>query len=103
MHHGGRLKYLVDLPKESHEIAFYKSPKSDRWWMDVPVPNQDKSNLLPSCSYRVLMKSTWKLPKVPSRPMVADLPKIGVSMFEFSNTPTAQLAPSARALGKSLY
>ncbi len=49
------LKYVVDLPKESHEIAFYKSPKSDRWWMDVPVPNQDKSNLSPSllvpCTY----------------------------------------------------
>ncbi|MEC8113487.1 MAG: formimidoylglutamase, partial [Bacteroidota bacterium] len=49
------LKYVVDLPGESHEISFFKSPKSDRWWMDVPVPNQDKSNLLPSllvpCTY----------------------------------------------------
>ena len=56
------LKYLVDLPKESHEIAFYKSPKSDRWWMDVPVPNQDKSNLLPSllvpCTYEEYVEAS---------------------------------------------
>ena len=49
------LRYVVDLPGENHEIAFYKSPKSDRWWMDVPVPTQEKNNLLPSllvpCSY----------------------------------------------------
>ena len=32
------LRYVVDLPGEQHEIAFYKSPKSDRWWMDVPMP-----------------------------------------------------------------
>lgn len=56
------LKYVVDLPKESHEIAFYKSPKSDRWWMDVPVPNQDKSNLLPSllvpCTYEEYVEAS---------------------------------------------
>ena len=56
------LKYVVDLPGESHEIAFYKSPKSDRWWMDVPVPNQDKSNLLPSllvpCTYEEYVEAS---------------------------------------------
>ena len=56
------LKYVVDLPGESHEIAFYKSPKSDRWWMDVPVPHQDKSNLLPSllvpCTYEEYVEAS---------------------------------------------
>ena len=37
------LRYVVDLPGEQHEIAFFKSPKSDRWWMDVPMPNADPS------------------------------------------------------------
>lgn len=56
------LRYVVDLPGEQHEIAFYKSPKSDRWWMDVPMPNSDKSNLLPSllvpCSYEEYVEAS---------------------------------------------
>ena len=38
------LRYVVDLPGEQQEIAFFKSPKSDRWWMDVPMPNTDPSH-----------------------------------------------------------
>ena len=51
------LKYVVDLPGESHEIAFFKSPKSDRWWMDVPMPSQpensdsQQSSLLVPCTH----------------------------------------------------
>ena len=56
------LKYVVDLPGEDHEIAFYKSPKSDRWWMDVPVPTTAKNNLLPSllvpCSYEEYVEAS---------------------------------------------
>ncbi len=48
-------RYVVDLPGNDHEIAFYKSPRSDRWWMDVPIPtskknNKDHHHLVP-CSY----------------------------------------------------
>ena len=32
------LRYVVHLPGESHDIAFFKSPKSDRWWMDISGP-----------------------------------------------------------------
>jgi len=56
------LKYVVDLPGENHEIAFFKSPKSDRWWMDVPMPANDKTNLLPSllvpCSYEEYVEAS---------------------------------------------
>ncbi len=31
-------KYRVSLKDHEHEIVFYKSNKSDRWWMDVPYP-----------------------------------------------------------------
>jgi arginase family enzyme len=48
-------KYLVDLQGQDHEVAFYKSSRSDRWWMDVPIPtskknNKDHHHLVP-CSY----------------------------------------------------
>ncbi len=35
---GDYIKYLVTMKKEAHEIVFYKSKKSDRWWMEVPCP-----------------------------------------------------------------
>ena len=48
-------KYVVDLPGNDHDISFFKSSRSDRWWMDVPIPNSKKNNrdhhhLVP-CSY----------------------------------------------------
>ena len=48
-------KYLVDLQGKDHEVTFYKSSRSDRWWMDVPIPtskknNKDHHHLVP-CSY----------------------------------------------------
>lgn len=48
------LKFRVIIEEESHEIVFYKSLKSDRWWMDVPYPNSkskySRHHLVP-CSY----------------------------------------------------
>jgi hypothetical protein len=31
-------KYRVMLKNNKYELLFYKSNKSDRWWMDVPYP-----------------------------------------------------------------
>lgn len=31
-------KYRIHLENTDHELVFYKSDKSDRWWMDVPYP-----------------------------------------------------------------
>ena len=56
------LRYVVDLPGEAHEIVFYKSPKSDRWWMDVPVPSTGKNrvpgSLLTPCSYEEYVEAS---------------------------------------------
>jgi arginase family enzyme len=46
-------KFTVNL--ESEEIVFYKSPKSDRWWMEVPHPKKNETkyerhHLVP-CNY----------------------------------------------------
>jgi len=48
-------KYRVSITNHEHEIIFYKSNKSDRWWMDVPYPLNHKikferHHMVP-CSY----------------------------------------------------
>ncbi len=50
------IKYRVFIHDHKYEIVFYKSKKSDRWWMEVPCPTNLKSKyerhyLIP-CSYR---------------------------------------------------
>ena len=50
------LKYRVSIKDSKHEIIFYKSNKSDRWWMDVPFPlnkqlKYQRHHLVP-CSYK---------------------------------------------------
>jgi hypothetical protein len=48
-------KYTVALESKDHELVFYKSNKSDRWWMEVPYQTGQNSkyerhHLVP-CSY----------------------------------------------------
>ena len=48
-------RYRVNL-KDDHEIVFYKSRITDRWWLEVPVPSQQgnrykRSQIVP-CSYK---------------------------------------------------
>ncbi len=49
------IKYRVSIKEQRHEIVFYKSTKSDRWWMDVPYPANhqikfERHHMIP-CSY----------------------------------------------------
>jgi len=49
------IKYRIHVENTEHELVFYKSDKSDRWWMDVPYPpNQimkfERHHLVP-CNY----------------------------------------------------
>ena len=49
------LKYRVALKGDEHELIFYKSLNTDRWWMEVPVPPQyvnryKKHHIIP-CDY----------------------------------------------------
>lgn len=53
-------RYIVDLA--SHNLVFYKSDRSDRWWMDVPFPSGSKNrfeqhHLIP-CTYRDYQTAT---------------------------------------------
>ena len=48
-------KYRVSIKDHEHELIFYKSNKSDRWWMDVPYPlnpqlKHERHQMVP-CSY----------------------------------------------------
>ena len=48
------LQYRWCSRGEDHEVVFYKSPRSDRWWMDIPTPGQATAkggSLLVPCTY----------------------------------------------------
>ncbi|MEO5674662.1 MAG: formimidoylglutamase [Chitinophagales bacterium] len=53
-HDENYLKYTVQFKENKYEMSFWKSKKSDRWWMEVPVSrskrNQKKFHIIP-CSY----------------------------------------------------
>jgi arginase family enzyme len=44
-------KFIVSLNEMDHDIIFYKSLETDRWWFEVPVVHKDKTrHVLMSCS-----------------------------------------------------
>ena len=50
------IRFHVVLQDEKYEINFYKSKKSDRWWMEIPYPPHkdlkfERHTLIP-CSYK---------------------------------------------------
>lgn len=47
------LKFTVLIAEGDHELVFYKSPKSERWWVEVPVKNaQSNRHTLVPCTYK---------------------------------------------------
>jgi formiminoglutamase len=50
------VKYIVSIDDHKDKIVFYKSKKSDRWWMEVTCPTKLKSKYerqyLVPCSYK---------------------------------------------------
>jgi arginase family enzyme len=50
------VKYFVSIQDGAYDIVFYKSKKSDRWWMEVPYPQDKKDryerHYLVPCSYK---------------------------------------------------
>jgi len=63
------LKYRVSIKENKNEIVFYKSKRSDRWWMEVPYPTQKKfkyeRQCLVPCSYNDYLEATKE--EVPDR------------------------------------
>ena len=61
----GLVEYLVDFKTSNYQISFWKSTRSDRWWMQVPVKSKkyDRHRLVP-CSYNdYKMASREELPE----------------------------------------
>lgn len=50
----GLVEYIVDSKKLAYQIVFWKSNKSGRWWMQVPVKSSKKyqHHYLVPCSYK---------------------------------------------------
>ena len=46
-------KYITAFEKHNQELVFFKSNKTNRWWMEVPSKNNEKENkkIIP-CSYK---------------------------------------------------
>lgn len=44
-------KFIVNVPQVGHDIHFYKSPRTNRWWIKVPYPGKKtKRSLFIPCS-----------------------------------------------------
>lgn len=66
----GMKKFIVSTSAANHNMIFYKSNQTDRWWMEIPIkdPLLDK-NYIVSCSYKDYQKACvneipdrwWKL------------------------------------------
>ncbi|SRR6056297_1161012 len=48
-------KFLVDI--EKHSLIFYKSEKTERWWMEIPTPQKNKNFTIP-CTYKDYLLAT---------------------------------------------
>ncbi|NQX90603.1 MAG: formimidoylglutamase [Flavobacteriales bacterium] len=55
-------KYIVDLSTSEHQLVFYKSSRSDRWWMDIPYPagqkNKYERHHLVPCTYEDYLQAS---------------------------------------------
>lgn len=49
----GLVEYIVDYKAHSYMLTFWRSSKSGRWWMQIPIKHKDKptQHQLISCSY----------------------------------------------------
>lgn len=59
------VEYVVDFKTSNYQISFWKSTRSDRWWMQVPIKSKkyDRHRLVP-CSYNdYQMASREELPE----------------------------------------
>ncbi len=50
------IKYIVTIEEGNQEIILYKSPKSDRWWMEVPY----HANLLKKYERHLMLPCTYE-------------------------------------------
>ena len=56
MNKSALMKYIVSMHETQSDISFYRSPLSDRWWMEVITGNDNKqkyaNHYIVPCSYK---------------------------------------------------
>lgn len=60
------LKYIVPIEEDDEELVFYKSDKTDRWWIEIPFKGNNKlkrSTLLPCLHEDYLAACDGELPE----------------------------------------
>jgi formiminoglutamase len=61
------LKYVVSMPNEPESITFYKSRLSEKWWLEVPYPqnhSRSEKHFIVPCNYEdYLMACKGELPE----------------------------------------
>jgi len=62
---GGATKFIVSMQSAGQDIAFFKSVKTERWWMEIPAINPvTGQNYLISCNYEdYQLASTDEIPE----------------------------------------
>jgi len=62
---GGATKFIVNMQSAGQDISFYKSLKTERWWMEIPIINPLTGlNYLISCNYEdYQLASTDEIPE----------------------------------------
>ena len=63
------IKYTIQLNDSEHELVFFKSPKSDRWWVEIPYPDGKEAryyrHLIVPCSYEdYQLASSGEMPDI---------------------------------------
>ncbi|QCR24332.1 formimidoylglutamase [Pontibacter sp. SGAir0037] len=51
-------KYAVAFDNESDKMLFYKSKKSEKWWMEVVALSEEKGSRIVPCSYNDYLMAT---------------------------------------------
>ncbi len=55
---GGSKKFIIDMNAPDDKLVFYKSTRTDRWWIELPVADPESGkNLLLACSYEDYQKA----------------------------------------------
>ena len=54
------LKFITSIQNNAYQIVFYKSKRTDRWWMEVPINEREfagSHHIIP-CSYKDYQTAT---------------------------------------------
>ncbi|MBI3233831.1 MAG: hypothetical protein HYZ42_07280 [Bacteroidetes bacterium] len=57
----GFMKYVVGIKENAHSINFYKSQRTEKWWMEIPNPMNKAAHhgpIVVPCSYQDYIKAS---------------------------------------------